>query len=349
MAWQLAGNVRKSIEAPLGQLHSEIGVCQAELQATKAAIALESEQGRGALKSAFLDAIAALPKPQDGRDGKDGASITVDDIAPLVAAEVNRVFAKAKADIEPRPVIDEAALAAMVSAEVAKAVAALPVPVPKDGRDGLDGKDGSSVTVEDVRHVIGAEVTRQVGELPKPADPVGIMGAVIDRKGALILTLSDGTTKNVGRVVGRPPDPEMVAQAIAAEVAKIPAPKDGKDGRDGSVENLKALYDGERTVTWCFKNGDPVEGGVMTLPIPIWRGIWGAGKTYEPHDVVQWDGSQWYALKAVSAKPGDESPDSRDWKLWVKRGRDGAKGPQGDRGLDGKDGKDAESKKPWST
>lgn len=111
--------------------------------------------------------------------------------------------------------------------------------------------------------------------------------------------------------------------------------RDGANGRDGTLENLKATYDGERTVTFCFKNGDPIEGGVIHLPIPLDRGVYVAGKAYEKGDGVTWGGSFWIAQDATDAKPGDAAAASRAWRLSVKAGRDGKAGPEGKQGPQG--------------
>lgn len=115
----------------------------------------------------------------------------------------------------------------------------------------------------------------------------------------------------------------------------------GTDGRDGTLENLKMAFDGERTVTFCFKNGDPIEGGVIKLPVMIYRGVYTAGKSYERGDSVTWGGAQWTALQDTDAKPGESAPASRAWALAVKAGRDGKDGkvgPQGPQGLKGEHG-----------
>lgn len=114
-------------------------------------------------------AVALIPIPKDGldgRDGQDGApgtdgqSITIDDIEPLVIRAV------------------EASIAA--------------IPVPKDGKDGIHGKDGAP----------GAH-----GRDGK--DGVSLAGALIDRSGALVVTLSDGTTRDLGPVIGKDGSPGL--------------------------------------------------------------------------------------------------------------------------------------------
>lgn len=121
----------------------------------------------------LLERIAALeareiPQPtkgdpgQDGRDGMDGKSVTLEDVAPMIAEAV------------------------------AKAVATIPTPTNgidgkdgADGRDGRDGADGASVSVEDVERMVEGRVAgwaldferraqgvleRAVDRIPRPAD-----------------------------------------------------------------------------------------------------------------------------------------------------------------------------------
>lgn len=112
----------------------------------------------------------------------------------------------------------------------------------------------------------------------------------------------------------------------------------GKDGRDGTLEHLKVAYDGERTITLCFKNGDPIDGGVIQLPIVIDRGVYRPDTAYSKGDGVTWGGSFWIAQCETSAKPGEASPESRAWRLAVKKGADGKQGPMGKTGGPGPTG-----------
>lgn len=100
----------------------------------------------------------------------------------------------------------------------------------------------------------------------------------------------------------------------------------GQHGRDGTLEQLKVLFDGERTVTLCFKDGTPVDGGVIKFAVDLYRGVWVEGKAYERGDGVTWGGSEWHANEPTTSKPGDGS---KAWTLKVKRGRDGKDGRDG--------------------
>lgn len=117
--------------------------------------------------------------------------------------------------------------------------------------------------------------------------------------------------------------------------------KDGRDGQDAILGNVKMVYDGRRTVTVTFKDGTPIEGGVWTLPIPLYEDVYKDGKSYQTGDTVTWGGSLYIAQKDTDAKPGQASEDSRAWRLAVKKGADGkqgTKGEAGDRGPRGEQG-----------
>lgn len=97
----------------------------------------------------------------------------------------------------------------------------------KDGEKGVDGRNGQSFTIDDARPFIVSEVERMVSSIPIPQngkdgapgkdgrdgkDGIGLAGAMVDRKGELFITTSNGEAKGLGPVVGR----------------------DGIDGKDGA-------------------------------------------------------------------------------------------------------------------
>lgn len=217
------------------------------------------------------------------------------------------------------------------------------------GRDGAPGADGRDADPDQ----ISAEVERQIaalvipkGEKGDPGEPgpqgeqgvpgrdgAGLAGAMINRDGELVLTLSDGTTKEMGVIVGR--DGEPGEKGL-----------DGKDGRDGAdgkdglsfADFLFDLeYDGERAVTmkWSDAAGKTVTRDIV-LPAVIDRGVYKAGQSYERGDAVSFGGSIWIAQKDTAAKPGNGES---SWRLAVKHGRDGRDGKDGDRGPEGPPGR----------
>lgn len=190
-------------------------------------------------------------------------------------------------------------VAPMVAAEVAKAVAA--IPAPKDG-------EPVEIAIEDITDAvlrapgaIEAAVSKHL-EVNPPApgkDGVGLAGAVIDRDGALVVTLTSGETKNLGPVVGR----------------------DGKDGADFTDFDID--YDGDRTITIKGRGGEITK----RVPVPLDRGYWREGMACEKGDIVTEGGSAWIARRDTKAKPALEHKD--DWRLFARKGRDGRDGRNG--------------------
>lgn len=137
-------------------------------------------------------------------------------------------------------------------------------------------------------------------------DGAGIVDGFINRDGHLIATLSDGSTKDFGEIIGRD--------------GRDGEP--GKDGRDGfGFDELDAcVLDDDRTIELSFRRGDEEKAFTFKWPTPIDRGVYKAGETYQAGDCVTWGGSLWIAQKETGEKP--DSPES-GFRLAVKRGRDG--------------------------
>lgn len=235
----------------------------------------------------------------------ENSSPKVDDVAilRLVEQEVAKIPPAEKGkDADPEEV------ASLVAETVERAVAALPVP-----------QDGKSVAVEDVAPLIVEEVGKAVAALPVPKS---IRGVVVDRDGNAVFTYSDGSTENVGRVVGKDAQEVDVAaleRLIAEKVDAIPRPKDGKDGFSLTDFDVSSGADG-RSIIWSFEQGENRFEVEMKHPIPIYRDVFKEGQEYEPGDMVTWAGSVWHCCQKTTAKP--DGPDS-GWKLAVKKGRDG--------------------------
>lgn len=235
-----------------------------------------------AMGSIVSSAIAPLQKrideleartPERGEKGEAGK-----DAEPLDAdAIVAELVAKLLASDGLKTLADMAASSAVVEYLQANPVQhGKEGPQGPQGEKGLDGKDGD-----------------------KGADGIGLAGAMIDREGALVVTLTNGEAKSLGPVVGKDGDPGS----------------NGKDGADFTTFSLE--YDGERTVTI---KGD---GGEITkrLDLPLDRGYWREGMACEKSDIVTHDGNAWLALRDTKAKPCIENKD--DWRLFARKGRDG--------------------------
>ncbi len=145
---------------------------------------------------------------------------------------------------------------------------------------------------------------KRLTELEAKPDPVSVKSAFIDRENRLVLTFSNGETKELGVVVGK--DGE-----------------DGKPGLDGlGFDDLSFEYDGEKTAVLRFIKGDETKQFSFQMPIVIDRGVFSEGKTYEPGDGVTWAGSFWIAQESTTEKPDS----AKGWRLAVKKGRDGKDG-----------------------
>ena len=246
------------------------------------------------IKALVAKEIAALPKPKDGKDGKD--------------ADMDAVFAK----------LDEAVKV---------------IPPAKDGKDGRDGKDADMNAVfaqidEAVKAIPPAKDGRDGKDGKDGADGLGIERPFQNEKGELVLLMTDGKERNVGRIKGSKGDPGTNGRDG----------KDGANGKDGlGFDDVRLDYDGERSFSFIFERGDDrKKHGPFIAPMLIDRGIYKAGETYLRGDGVTWGGSLWIATKETADKPGSEES---GWRLAVKKGRDGKDGKPGERGPEGKSGR----------
>lgn len=317
-----------------------------------------------AIAAMVEEAVAAMPVPKDGRDGqdgKDGADADSEAILETLRAEVRGWIAEA---IEAHGAAhgsgpDGAEVEALVEAAVTRAAAALPA--------ATDTPDVTAITevlkaeieptiralvadavaaaapadrfAVEIAGMVETKVAAAVAALPVPQDGVSLAGAFIDRDGNLLLTLSDGTTRQLGRVVGRDGadvDMSAVERAIIDRIDALPKPKDGLDGV--GFDDLDVEYDGERTMTLRFVRGENVKAFPLVLPILIDRGVYKSGETYRRGDVVSWGGSTFIAQADTDGQPEV----SRDWRLAVKRGRDGKNGKDGKAGPRGEKGERGE-------
>jgi hypothetical protein len=141
------------------------------------------------------------------------------------------------------------------------------------------------------------------GQSVKGDPGIGLAGALIDRAGQLVVTLSDGKALTLGRVEGNPGCP-------------------GKDGL--GFEDLNVVYDGERKFTIVFERGAERKSFAFELPVVLDQGVYLADGTYTKGDGVTYAGSYWIAQGEVKAQ---EKPGTSDkWRLAVKKGRDGKDG-----------------------
>jgi integrin beta 3 len=142
------------------------------------------------------------------------------------------------------------------------------------GRDGIDGKDGS--------------------------DGVGIVSALQNDAGELVLKFSDGDEQNLGVVRG-----EIGEKGETGEK--------GEKGEAGII-SAEALAD-------------------------AYKGIWTEGE-YQRGQLVTWGGSTWLAKETNAEKPGDNNSSWQLIVKRGRDGKSGERGEKGEKGETGKPGKD---------
>jgi hypothetical protein len=151
------------------------------------------------------------------------------------------------------------------------------------------------------------------GESIRGETGVGVAGALIDRSGVLVLTLSDGTQRDLGVVVGKDGlDGKDGTDGLPGE--------HGKDGIDGiTPEFMDAEFEG-RTLRLSFGEGERTKAVEFHMSTPEYRGVFKEGESYERGDIATFGGCAWHCEKETTAKP---VAGSDDWSLMVKKGRDG--------------------------
>lgn len=264
------------------------------------------------VKAMVDEAVKALPPAAPGKDADPEviARMVVNEVEArlkelpkaLTAEDVNNLL------IDHLGIEDETVLGAMERvAESAIAKIELPKPAvdvkafEKFIKEQIDllpkPKDGESVTVEQLAPLIAEQVNLKVAALPRAKDGVGLAGAIINRDGELALTLTDGTVRELGKVVG-------------------------ERGQDGIKATDFEIVDREEDFVVRVKVGDQVIGHSLTKPsiADHYKGIWSPG-LHKRGSLVTWGGSLWMAQRDTEVKP--ETKGNDDWKLVVKRGRDG--------------------------
>lgn len=238
--------------------------------------------------------------------------------ADALLADLRRENTELRAEL--RAMADEQS--ARVTARLAEVRDGEPGPAGPPGPAGKDGPAGE----KGERGEAGEPGAPGKGGEPGPAgkDGASAVGAFIDRDGGLVLTLSNGETRNLGIVVGKDGAPGRDGEP-------------GRDGKDGlDFGDLIVDFDGKRSFSIRAVRGEQQKDlGTFSLPVMLYCGIWREG-SYEAGDVVTHGGSTFVAIEPTDGKPEI----SRSWQLAVKRGRDGKNGEKGERGPAGPAGKD---------
>lgn len=283
-----------------------------DLSEMKAAIA-EHHAWVGESVKELIQRLNDLPTPVDGKDAdpelvrsmvaeavaelppaKDGASVTVEDVAPLIDSAVHERMGALVPDIADL---------------VAKAVAEIPKP-----------QDGKSVDIEVVRGMVAVEVAESVkeavSEIPAPRDGrdgLDVKDMFRADGGKLIAVMSDGTTRDLGVYVGKDGRDGIDGERGSDGADGAP----GADGHDGVGFDELDVVLGDEGVDLVFTQGDRVKRFELALPYD--RGVFTEGASYRKGNGVTWASQYWIAMKnGPEGKPGL----SEDWRLAVRKGRD---------------------------
>lgn len=260
----------EAIQKAIAPFESRINALQKSLDEARAESLRLSEQ------------VKSAPVPKDGKDADEDA------IAARITADFEDRF-KQMCDDWLLGVKDELKapelpdIKGLVNASVQEAMSAIPKPM-----------DGKSITVEDVRPVIEDQVKRAVDSIPAAKDGVGVAGAMIDRDDCLLLTLTNGEVKNLGRVVG--------SDGLSMESFELDYLPDSHE------VSLKASCAGR------VKELRYPAGGIRPA------GYWRDGKVAKSGEAWVHDGSTWIATKDTSEKPDTKSD---AWIIAARKGRDG--------------------------
>src|SRR5690606_21344318 len=164
------------------------------------------------------------------------------------------------------------------------------------GEKGEKGDPGTSVTLDDVRPFMEAELSKWQLEFERRASDL------------------------IQRCIDRIPKPQDG--------------KPGRDAFE--LENIElSMSDDERTLTLAFVRGaERIERSIV-LSYPIYRGVWREGE-YRKGDCVTWGGSSWIATRDTKSKPETDDSWTLAVKRGRdgKNGEKGEKGDPGRNGRD---------------
>ncbi|WP_448657078.1 phage gp6-like head-tail connector protein [Enterobacter hormaechei] len=299
----LAKQVEEISNAPAPDVESMVKAEIAKLPA-------QAAPGLPDVATMVSEAVAAIPVPRDGK------SVTVDDITPVLQELVSNAVAEIPVPKDGKD-FDPAMLKQAVEEAVSEAVAAIPVP-----------QDGKSVTTEDVQPMIQELVSASMPELPD-------VKSLVNEAIAALPAAEPGKDGENGR------------DALSLEI--LPFIDEGKSYPRGSyathngglwrayekthgMRGWECLVDGvagvdiQQSELRCFtltvnRTSGASETKSFDVPVMIYQGVFKSGQEYLPGDTVTWGGSLWHCDEQTQDKPGEAG--SKGWTLAAKRGRDG--------------------------
>lgn len=153
----------------------------------------------------------------------------------------------------------------------------------------------------------------------------------IEKTQAVVMEKFTALSERVARLEGREPskdgkdaDPEVIKRLVHEAISALPPAKDGNDGF--GFDDIDVVYDGERSLTLRFAQGERSKEFSFKLPVAIYKGVFAQGDSYDRGDTVTWGGSCWIANEETQEQPGT----AKGWQLAVKRGRDAKPASEGE-------------------
>lgn len=326
--------LRAFTDAAADAVARAIAGMQAEMARERAAIQRERDTLLAEARAVAADmraAAADLARHVSERmvTVKDGVSVTLDDIRPLI----DEAFARYPAPQDGAPGRD--ADPAEVRRLVDEAVSRLPPP-----KDGTPGRD---VDMAEVQRLVEEAVSRlpppQDGAPGRDADPTEVQ-RLVDEAVSRLPPPQDGAP-------GRDVDMAEVQRLVDEAVSRIPIPRDGEPGKDGLLPIARvwedrvhyagevavhggSLYQATRDtgrepphVDWiCIaaRGQDGADG--ISLDI---CGTYDPEESYRRLSIVAFGGSSFIARRDLPGPcPGP------DWQLVASQGKRGHPGPRGE-------------------
>jgi hypothetical protein len=276
-----AARIEKALQQKFDLMAAELRAKIAELELR----AVNAERASADMVSARLATV---------RDGEPGRSVTLEDVAPVIRAEVERAVAslppaKDGNDADPE----------FIRAMVDKAVAELP-PAEK-------GKDADPA-------VIAAMVREEVAKLPPP-EP-GRNADIEDVRPIVVALVAEAVAAIPPAEKGKDADPAVIRQMVVEEVARIPAPQDGQDADPAVIRSMvDEAVAGAVSALPPPAKGDPGPPGRLSA-VKAWTDC-----VHYDGDIVTLDGSTFQAIRDTGRQPPHD-----DWVCVAQAGRAGVDG-----------------------
>lgn len=281
-----------------------------------------------------VDKLKPTPGPK-GEPGKDGGSISLDDLRPVVEATVAKAMGDLTLPVGPqgepgaRGERGEKGEAGPQGAEGAQGPQGLPGERGEPGAKGMDGAPGpQGPRGEDGRSPSVADVTKELVPIIVP-EIKSTLEELVEMRFKQIELPQDGRDALDIEVLSMIEENKSYPRGTWAThkggLWRAFQKTEGMRGWECVVngytgESSFELKDHRHMALKVVDSKGVVTETVHEIPGIIYRGVWRDGDDYYAGDMVTCNGSVWHADKDNPGKPGAAAS---GWTLSVKRGRDG--------------------------